>query len=359
MKTNNRKTTATVCKKLAARKTSSGKRRQAGTATTLTGSGDIYRLVTNRIIVALENGVEPWRKPWRTVAGSELSGLPLNATTGRHYSGVNVLLLWISAEEQGFRNNHWLTYRQAQQAGGQIRKGEKATLAVVYKDWTKQAEDRDGNRLYDSDGKPLLETVPMLKPLQLFNAEQCDGLSADIAVPPEQPQTMDQDGTLCPEVMGNVVQIFNATGVKHRILPQNRAYYRSLTDEIVMPMAEQFFTEADCWSTLLHELVHSTGHAKRLNREGITASSRQFGDPVYAFEELIAEMGSAFLCAQLGVFGEVRHDSYVESWLRILKSDKKALFRACRQAREASEYLLGFITNGTCQEEPGSAGQVG
>lgn len=303
---------------------------------------DLYRQITDRIVVALENGVAPWRKPWRAAAGSGLAGLPLNATTGRHYSGVNVLLLWMSAEEQGFHNNRWMTYRQAQQAGGQVRKGEKATLAVVYKDWTKQAEDREGNRLYDSDGKPLIETVPMLKPLQLFNAEQCEGLPAEVAASPEQPPTVDEDGILCPDVMNRVIRMFNATGVKHRMLPQNRAYYRPLTDEIVMPMAEQFFTEADCWSTLLHELVHSTGHAKRLNREGITSSSRQFGDPVYALEELIAEMGSAFLCAQLGVFGEVQHDSYVDHWLKVLKSDKKALFRACRHAREASEYLLAL-----------------
>lgn len=107
---------------------------------------DLYRQITDRIVVALENGVAPWRKPWRAAAGSGLAGLPLNATTGRHYSGVNVLLLWMSAEEQGFRNNRWMTYRQAQQAGGQVRKGEKATLAVVYKDWTKQAEDREGIR---------------------------------------------------------------------------------------------------------------------------------------------------------------------------------------------------------------------
>lgn len=142
--------------------------------------------------------------------------------------------------------------------------------------------------------------------------------------------------------MDRVLRMVNATGVKHRMLPQNRAYYRPLTDEIVMPVAGQFFTEADWWSTLLHELVHSTGHTKRLNREGITSSSRQFGDPVYAFEELIAEMGSAFLCAQLGVSGEVQHDSYVDHWLKVLKSDKKALFRACRHAREASEYLLAL-----------------
>ncbi|EOL9017353.1 zincin-like metallopeptidase domain-containing protein [Cronobacter sakazakii] len=127
-----------------------------------------------------------------------------------------------------------------------------------------------------------METVPMLKPLQLFNAEQCEGLPAEVAASPEQPPTVDEDGILSPDVMNRVIRMFNATGVKHRMLPQNRAYYRPLTDEIVMPVAEQFFTEADCWSTLLHELVHSTGHAKRLNREGITSSSRKFGDRLTA-----------------------------------------------------------------------------
>ncbi|MNT52052.1 DNA primase TraC [compost metagenome] len=107
-----------------------------------------------------------------------------------------------------------------------------------------------------------------------------------------------------------------------------------------MPQVQQFRTEADYWSTLLHELVHSTGHATRLNREGITSSSRAFGDPVYAFEELVAELGSAFMCAQLGVFGDVRHDSYLEHWLKVLREDKRALFRAAKQAREASEFLL-------------------
>jgi antirestriction protein ArdC len=303
-------------------------------------SSDLYRRITDRIIIALENGVAPWRKPWRGIAGIEATGLPVNATTGRQYSGVNVLLLWMSAEERGFRSNRWITWRQAQQVGGHVRKGEKATLAVIYKDWTKQAEDRDGNRLYDNDGKPVLETVPMLKPLLLFNVEQCEGLMESVAGTPAVPQTMDEDGILSPDVLNKVIRIVNAIGVKHRMIPQDRAYYRSLTDEIVMPMADQFFTEADYWSTLLHELVHSTGHVKRLNREGITSSSRQFGDPIYAFEELIAEMGSAFLCAQLGVFGEVQHDSYVDHWLKVLKTDKKALFRACRFAREASEYLL-------------------
>lgn len=137
-----------------------------------------------------------------------------------------------------------------------------------------------------------------------------------------------------------VLEILNATGVKSSSHRQNRAYYSPGADRIVLPTTSQFRSPEDYWSTLLHELVHATGHRSRLDREGITSSSREFGDPVYAFEELIAETGSAFLCAHLGIFGEVQHESYLSGWLSVLRNDKKAFFRACRFAREASEYLL-------------------
>ena len=311
------------------------KRKSVAKKTVTVNKVDLYQQITNRIIIALENGVAPWKKPWRRADGSYIAGLPLNASTGRQYSGINVLLLWMSAAEQGFRSSQWLTYRQAQEIGGQVRKGEKATLGVVYKDWRKQAEDSNGNRQYNADGEPVMETVPMIKALQLFNVEQCDGLPVHLT---EEPPQSEPD--ICPVIAKRINAMLHSTGVKYQSLPQNRAFYQFSVDKIVTPMAEQFVTEADYWSTLLHELVHSTGHAKRLNREGITSSTRKFGDPVYAFEELIAEMGSAFLCAQLGIDGDVQHDSYVGSWLSILKSDKKALFRACRHARQASEYLL-------------------
>ncbi|HAV9324102.1 TPA: DNA primase, partial [Escherichia coli] len=126
--------------------------------------------------------------------------------------------------------------------------------------------------------------------------------------------------------------------------PQDRAFYRPDTDRIVMPLSSQFDSVADYWTTLLHELVHSTGHEKRLRRAGISSFAGR-KSPEYAFEELIAEMGSAFLCAHLGIAGDVQHESYIDGWLNVLKSDKKALFRACRQAREASEYLLTLRTS--------------
>jgi len=333
--------------------TSTQRTRRAGKASARKADAprtDVYQLVTDRIVVALENGTPPWRKPWRCATAGQSSGMPVNALTGRAYSGINVLLLWAAAEEQGFASDRWLTYNQAKEAGGQVRKGETASLAVVYKDWTKQAEDTNGNRLFDAEGKPLKETVPMLRQFYLFNVAQCDGLPEQVAGDTVTTRPQEDFAGVSPEQLQNVLSVVNATGVQFSPKPQNRAYYRSATDQIVLPLTSQFDEEGDYWSTVLHELVHASGHAKRLNREGITSASRQFGDPVYAFEELIAEIGSAFLCAQLGITGEMQHESYVDGWLSRLKSDKKALFSACRQAREASEYLLTPLSGNTQSE---------
>lgn len=302
---------------------------------------DLYQQVTDKIIAAMEKGVPPWRRPWRSAQNVHGSALPVNATTGRHYSGVNIPLLWMSAEERGFPSDRWLTYQQAKTVGGQVRKGEMCSLAIIYKSFEKQATDDDGTRLFNEDGRPMMESLAMLKPLQLFNVAQCDGLPDAVAGMPQVTTTEDGCGSILSEhQQEQMLAILNATGVACTSYRQNRAYYQPSTDRIVMPTTLQFVSEADYWSTLLHELVHATGHSSRLNREGITSSSRKFGDPVYAFEELIAETGSAFLCAELGVYGDVQHESYLASWLKVLRDDKKAFFRACRFAREASEFLL-------------------
>lgn len=302
---------------------------------------DLYQQVTDKIIAAIEKGVPPWRRPWRSAQNVHGSTLPVNATTGRHYSGVNIPLLWMSAEERGFPSDRWLTYQQAKAVGGQVRKGETCSMAIIYKPFEKQATDDNDNKLFDKDGNPVMESLAMLKPLQLFNVAQCDGLPDTVAG--TSPVTTEDDE--CPAILSEhqqeqMLSILNATGVVCSSYRQNRAYYQPSADRIVMPTTSQFVSEADYWSTLLHELVHATGHSSRLNREGINSSSRKFGDPVYAFEELIAETGSAFLCAELGVFGDVQHESYLASWLKVLRDDKKAFFRACRFAREASEFLL-------------------
>lgn len=302
---------------------------------------DLYQKVTDRIVQALEKGIAPWKKPWRTTQKYAAAGpLPVNASTGRAYSGVNVLLLWLEAEEKGYKTDRWVTYKQAQDMGGQVRKGETCAQAVIFKPFEKQAEDLSGNLRFDAEGNPLMESRVMIKPNFLFNVDQCDGLPESAVDIPHAFPDEDEQGALHWPTEQRIMELIDAAGVAISIRLQDRAYYSPGTDRIVMPEAKQFFTEADYWSTLLHEMVHASGHEKRLNREGITKSSRKFGDPVYAFEELIAEMGSAFLCAQLGVYGEVQHESYIDSWLKALKEDKKALFRACRHAREASDFLL-------------------
>ncbi|EEC5203394.1 ArdC family protein, partial [Salmonella enterica] len=178
---------------------------------------DVYQIVTDRIIAALEQGTAPWRRPWRCVDTGDPGGLPSNALTGRCYSGVNVLLLWLAAEEGGYTSDRWLTYRQAQEAGGQVRKGESCSLAVIYKDWTKPAEDEHGNRLYDTDGRLLTETVPMLRQLHLFNVAQCDGLPEHMQPPQADDDTkrpVEDYAVLSPERLADVQRMLEATGVQ-------------------------------------------------------------------------------------------------------------------------------------------------
>ncbi|NZA86137.1 ArdC-like ssDNA-binding domain-containing protein, partial [Escherichia coli] len=151
---------------------------------------DLYQLVTDRVIEAIEKGVAPWQRPWRSVrthSGDPM--MPVNALTRSAYRGINVLLLWLAAEEAGYSSNCWLTYRQAQALGGQVRKGEKSTMAVIYKSWHKQDEDENGNRIFDAEGNPVMVDVPVLKANPLFNVEQCDGLSL-----PEVTTTVTENG---------------------------------------------------------------------------------------------------------------------------------------------------------------------
>lgn len=303
---------------------------------------DMYQEVTDRIVAALEKGTAPWKRPWRSAQDAGM-GFPVNALTGNTYQGMNVLLLWLSAAELGFGSDIWLTYRQAQQLGGHIRKGEIATDAVIYKPLKVPVKDRNGHVLRDERGEVVMTEVPMIKANPLFHVSQCDELPANFYESRRMPEEAAEGITL--PATRRALDILNASGVKVTRAAQNRAYYSPSNDRIVMPLSSQFDCEAGYWATLLHELVHASGHQSRLNREGITSSSRKFGDPLYCEEELIAEIGSAFLCAQIGVQGEVNHESYIQSWQRVLKADKKALFRAAKQARLASEFLLNAVAH--------------
>lgn len=288
---------------------------------------DLFREVTDKIITALESGTPPWRKAWQS--GNE--GLPANAVTGRNYSGINVMLLWADAVNKGYERNRWLTFRQAREAGGNVRRGEKSTTVVLFKPFQKAEEDEHGRMTTDENGDLVMRNYRMMDSFHLFNIDQCENLPDKLC--PEQP--------VLPEAerIAGADKIVTANGVPVKHNNGGRACYHPVADHIIMPHAAQFRSPADYYSTLLHELVHSTGHVSRLAREGIVDCPADKHDPVYGFEELVAEMGAAFLCADLGIQGDLQHESYIASWLTILKEDKRAIFRAARYAREAFEYL--------------------
>ncbi len=294
---------------------------------------DLFREVTDKIIAALESGTPPWRKAWQ----NENEGLPANAVTGRNYSGINVMLLWADAVNKGYERNRWLTFRQAQEAGGNVRRGEKSTSVVLFKPFQKAEQDDNGRTTTDKNGDPVMRDYRMMTSFHLFNISQCENLPDKLCPePPVQPEA---------ERITGADKIIADSGVPVKHNNGGRACYHPVADHIIMPQAAQFQTPADYYSTLLHELVHSTGHASRLAREGIVSCPADKHDPVYGFEELIAEMGAAFLCADLGIKGDLQHESYIASWLTILKEDNRAIFRAARYAREAFEYLTAETKN--------------
>jgi len=292
---------------------------QSGSSKTKFSKGnaktDVYQVVTDCIIEALNMGVKPWVCPWK--CNSAVSGIPSNFITGTAYSGMNIMLLWCCAAKQGFNDSRWLTYKQAQEQGAQVRKCEHGTTAIFYKTLEKEAEDGE------------IEKIPMLKTFTVFNVEQIDGLEMSAEIEPLEVGEFDP--------LGQVEALFQRTGanITERGL---QAFFKPLTDEIWLPERHLFTDAANFYATGLHELTHWSGAKSRLNRE----IKGKFGSKGYAFEELIAELGSAFLMADLGVVGEVQHESYIASWLKSLKNDKRYIFKAASAASKAHRYLMRF-----------------
>lgn len=296
---------------------------------------DIYLDVTNKIVSALSQGVIPWIKPW-TITGSSADGpFPINAITRRPYAGINIPLLWAEARLRGFTQDRWLTYNQARKAGGHVRKGEQSTLAVLYKPMSKEAHDEDGQVARDEQGNIKMVQFALLRTHCLLNIEQTEGL------PSEEPASAEhaEPVTFIDHEPAEHLLVASGARIEHRY--GDDALYHPIRDLIQLPTKAQFEDVGSYYATALHELTHWSGHRTRLNREGI-ADGHAFGSTAYAFEELVAEMGAAFLCALTGTTGELRHEEYLASWLKILKEDKRAIFRASGQAREASEYLLAL-----------------
>lgn len=290
-----------------------------------TPRADIYERVTARIVESLEAGTRPWLKPWSSPTDDRLPALPLRAN-GTPYRGVNILLLWGAAIDGGYRSNVWMTFKQAEEKGAHVRKGERGSL-VVY-------ADRYTKRETDDHGEESEREIAFLKGYTVFNVEQIEGLPAELYTPPAP---IDDGRT--PELIEDAEAFIARTGatVRHG---GGRAFYSTASDHIQMPPPQAFKDAESYTATKAHELVHWTGHPSRNARE----FGKRFGDRAYAFEELVAELGAAFLCADLGITPEPREDhaSYLAHWLKVLKEDKRAIFTAASHAQKAADFLHGL-----------------
>jgi len=285
--------------------------------------GNLYSEITDIIIAQLEAGTVPWVQPWKA-ANAPLS-MPKNATTDRAYSGINVLILWNSVIRRGFPSQSWLTFRQALSLGGNVRKGERGTT-VVYAD--KYVPDTERRRAEISGDDP--QAIPFLKRFTVFNLAQCENMPGglSIAVPRPAPELIEP----------RVETLIAATGIEFRI-GGSEAFYAPAQDYVQVPPPEAYFEPINWHRTALHELGHASGAPHRLKRD----LSGGFGSRTYAFEELVAEMASAFCCASLGIVPTVRHADYLGSWLEVLREDNRAIIRAASQAGKAADYLLAFL----------------
>ena len=281
---------------------------------------DLYETVTASILAQLEAGAAPWVKPW---SGMGNGAMPCNATTGRAYSGVNIPLLWMAQEAGGYASARWLTFKQALDAGGNVRKGEKGSMVVFVSAIEKEEEGADG----DAETR----RIPFLKRYTVFNVAQCENLPAKVAQgAPIAPRTTDQRDALADEFLAD-------TGADIRE-GAGEAYYIPSRDFISMPAFAGFTSADHFYATAFHELAHWTGHKSRLDRD----MRARFGDQAYAAEELVAELSAAFICAEFGFDGDLRHAGYIANWIKLLKSDKRTFFTAAARAQKAADYLRGL-----------------
>ena len=284
---------------------------------------DIRQVITDKIIAMLEKGGNEACSRWTKAAHR---GFPRNGKTGDTYRGVNVLILWNEAIERGYGSNVWMTYKQATDVGAQVRKGEKAVMCAYFEMVKRKGDQVD---LADSaeDGKGGF--FPMCKPFWLFNVAQIDGLPESLTTSAGEDQIFTPiEGAEKLLVASGATIIFGFDG----------AFYSPSKDQICLPARERFTTPENYYATAIHELTHRTGHPSRLNRQ----FGKRFGDDAYAFEELVAELGAAFVVGHLGFVDATieNHAAYVDTWLRVLKNDKTAIFTASKQACLAYDFIL-------------------
>jgi antirestriction protein ArdC len=291
---------------------------------TKTNRTDVYTRVTDKIVADLEKGIRPWMKPWSAGTAATPITLPMRHN-GEAYRGINILLLWSEAIDRGYSSAHWMTYRQAMELGGHVRRGESGCTVVYANNLSLKAIEEDGS-IEQRD-------IYLMRAYTVFNTEQIEGLPARFAAAVEPPREK-------IALIEAAERFFDGTSatVRHG---GNKAYYTEGADFIQLPHPEAFKDVESYAATKAHELTHWTKHASRLNRD---LGRKRFGDEGYAREELVAELGAAFLCAALGIAAEVRddHAAYIGDWLKVLKGDHRAIYSAAAQAQRAVDFLHGL-----------------
>lgn len=299
---------------------------------------DIYEKITTRIIADLEQGVRPWMQPWNAEHAAGRIIRPLRAN-GVAYRGINTIMLWSEAVTKGFAAPIWMTFKQAQELGGHVRKGENGSLVVYANTLHKTETDQ-------KSGEEVERDIPYMKGYSVFNVEQIEGLPEHFTRPAHV--------VLDPvQRIAAADAFFAATGaqISHG---GNRAFYAEGADRIQLPPFETFKDAESYYATLAHEGTHWTKHKNRLDRD---LGGKRWGDEGYAAEELVAELGAAFLCADLGITPEVREDhaAYIGTWLKVLKGDKRAIFTAAAHAQRAGDFLHAFSKDAAQENELQSA----
>lgn len=272
---------------------------------------EMAEAVTASIVESLENGNAPWERPWA------LKGAPCNLHSNKPYRGINVLLLCLASLRGNFGDNRWLTFKQALDLGGNVRKGEKGTKVIFWK-----ILEKDNKKTGEKD------KIPMARAYTVFSYSQCENLPEKFA-----PQPV---AGFSEEEANDNIEAFIKNSEASIYYGHDRAGYAKTTDSIYMPDRNQFSGLGAFYATMFHELGHWTGNQNRLKRQ----FGERFGTEAYAFEELVAELTSAFLCAEFGVAGRLQHREYIGHWIKTLKNDKNAIFTAAKLAQEACDYLL-------------------
>ena len=287
----------------------------------MANSNKVYQIVTDKIIEILERGAIPWKRPWRGGA----SGLPRNIVSKKPYRGINCFLLAVTGEFMGYSSPYWLTYKQAQELGGYVKKGEKSTLVIFWKLWEKQDQETGQT-----------DEIPVLRYYQVFNVDQCQDVTIPSDPIPGQKDLDFEPIAACENVVENMP---NRPEILHSTSP--KAYYSPSRDVVHMPTQGKFESAEYYYNALFHELTHSTGHEKRLHRRDSDRIAA-FGDPEYSKEELVAEMGAAFLCSYCEIDNLTIENSaaYIQGWLKVLRDDNKMVIQAAAQAQKAADYIL-------------------